>query len=229
MPAPVLRWLADDRQLMDEMLLSLCGVMSDGAIAQIVHRAHDESVARAASALGPPPSVSAPMAGTNSSASHQDTATRRVPGTNLRVPNEAAQQDLFEQDDRPGNDSPAPSATTMAPEKPISATMLTLDLPATLTPMVREALAGIFDSVCASGRAVQSQYFDETGWFVPLASLESKGVDPGLALKCLLAEQVIYVDQAGDTRKVHARPIANTEVRGIIIMPQFVVKSDLPG
>jgi hypothetical protein len=226
-PAPVLHWLADDHELMDEMLLTLSGVMSDSAIAQIVHRAHEESITRDASAFSPPPAVSAPLTDTNSLASKQEAATRRAPKSNLPVPSESAQQDLFEQDDRLGDDSPAPRATTIAPDKPVLATALTLNLPSTLTPMVREALAGIFDSMCASGQAVQNQYFDETGWFVPLAALERSGVDPGLALKCLLADKVIYMDQTGEARKVHTRPIANTEVRGIIIKPQFVVKSSL--
>jgi hypothetical protein len=224
-PAQVLHWLAEDCELMDEMLLSLCGVMSEGAIAQIVHRAHDESVARAANVLGPPPSIRRPTVDTEPPEARQGTSRRCAPTTKPRSPNEGAQQVLFDENGRPGSDPQGEAATTIATGETVLATVLTLDLPSTLTPMVREALSGIFDSLCASCQEIQSQYVDETGWFVPLASLEGSGVDPGLALKCLLEAQVLYIGQTGEKRKVHTRHIAETDVRGVIIKPEFFVKS----
>jgi hypothetical protein len=220
-PVPVLQWLADDRELMDEMLLCLSGVESEGAIWQFIQRSHQESISRATgrAVLAKAPvesgaqSIPAGVAETEAPPSQREKAIHA---------NAPLQRELFSALCDPPVSSTQPIASAPSKATPAFQQEPRLKLPATLTLSVREALMRMFDAACRSDAAERERYFDANGWFVSLGSLEQMGVDTGMALKCLVAEGVIYLGGENLTSKIHTRRIADSDERGFIIKACFI-------
>ena len=221
--APVLQWLADDRELMDEILLCLSGVEDDGAIAELTRLAHDEAVVRtnivdveerAITLPMEPPEVPREEHAASQPRPSQERRTNAVtaPG----------QGELFDQSQTLCDTSTAAAVQTNTAPGADEQLVRQLQLPTNLTPLVREALLELYDQQHRAEGVTEDGLLDDRGWFVRLDALEKMGVDTGLALKCLMEIDALYLGDASEVQKVHKRSIAEIEVRGLIIKSTFI-------
>lgn len=224
-PTPVLHWLADDRDLMDEILMCLSGVESDGAIAELTRLAHDEAIVRTSIVdVGErriTPQVEPPEVLMEERATAQRCRSHERRTNAETTPN---QRELFDQSHELSKAPTAAAVTTCAVPGADERLVGRLQLPTSLTPLVREALLRIFEVQPPADGVTDGGLLDERGWFVRLDTLEKKGVDTGLALKCLMEIDALYLGDEGETRKVHLRSIEDTEVRGLVIKSTFVCR-----
>lgn len=220
---PVLQWLADDRELLDEIMLCLSGVAHDGALAELTQLAHDEAVGRTSSGYFGEQTHTARVDQTEVPSNVRREAplgqADRRASKNVAAPR---QEELFDQPIEHGDPGTTASVTANIALGANDQVMSYLDLPSTLTPLVREALLRIYATKGRAEGVSNAMMSDERGWFVRLDELEESGVDTGLALKCLMEIGALYLGDSSETRKVHTRSIGELEVRGLVIKSNFI-------
>lgn len=103
----------------------------------------------------------------------------------------------------------------------------TLEAPMRLQPAVREALAGIIQTLNDSSRPAQCCAVAQ-GIFVPLGEFEQRGVQPSLAVRALDDVRML-VPQRLHGPPTLTRDFGGIDALGVVLNPRFVTGLDLNG
>jgi hypothetical protein len=221
----VLRFIAEgDRAVLAQMLASLAGASPQGpsVLGEIVHRTLGLVVDRDLRRHAPAPSG---LVTELVESDRDDPTSARTPAEPSPASSQSAAPAM-------SNDAPKDGAATHSEEKPTTGTgdvapqaregrvrQRELLLPATLNPLVAEALRGLL-----SGEGQRSEHSEvratDEGIYVPLDALRQHGLDTGMVVRALHESRLLVSDRG---QKIRRRRVNGSDELGVVLVPGILV------
>ena len=224
--AAVLRFIAEgDPAVLAQMLASLAGASPQGpsVLGEIVHRTLGLVVDRDLRRHAPAPSGlitpdvdhdrDGPTPARAPGGELSPASSPSAPRTTSREASEDAAASHSGEEPTTGPDGVAPQ-TPSAPTR-----QREILLPATLNPLVAEALRGLLSGVGQGAEHSELQATDE-GIYVPLDAWRRHGLDTGMVVRALHDSRLLVTDRG---QKIRRRRVNGSDELGVVLVPGILV------